>query len=299
MQSINSNSIGTWHFSDSIHEDVPNYIPRGVGSLSIRNHHHLYTAYILGYISGYISHLLLLLCLLSTILYRLHRSFRGTSFQISRRTRRAFICIITAMLIMAFGITTTLMFPFDSTRIYRIIRMMLSIYVAMYIITAIYAVRLFSRKLLHLASTTQTAEDDGLVAATARYLACFMVAMLSTLVFYGYAYIVWSIARESDRIFHDTLRGVLYMIDQCVNQICLLLQYKFAKDWYHRCCTIPDRFCLWIIGRNTRCYTDDIDIVRDTRGGTSTIAMTQLTRPSLKLVPSKSKSAPDDGEESS
>lgn len=210
-----------------------------------------YDSYASVYVAGYFSHLLMLLCLLSTIIFRLVTTFRETTFQISPRTRYVFFLVLLTMFVIICAETVTILLPIDYKTKYQSIFVANTIYLPMYIITSIYAVHLFSRNLLHLASTEAVSAiaNDRLTLATSRYLACFLVAMSSTFILYGYAYIVWYFERESNEIIHDTIRGVVFMTDQCVNQICLLLQYKFAKKYYYRFCTVPDRCCLWLIDR--------------------------------------------------
>lgn len=78
---------------------------------------------------------------------------------------------------------------------------------------------------------------------SARYVWLFVVATLSTVVL-GAAFNVVS--------YESGIRNIVFPIDSCINLWCLVLQFAFAKEHYRRCCGWCDRCCRELITARTR-----------------------------------------------
>ena len=45
---------------------------------------------------------------------------------------------------------------------------------------------------------------------------------------------------------------IAVLMDQCINVVCLYLQYKFEHKLYVKCCVVPDGCCRMMITRRTK-----------------------------------------------
>merc|ERR1712032_443710 len=110
--------------------------------------------------------------ILSNTVARLHLTFRGSAFQISKRVLLIFIAVITLLCMTLCVMVISLMFPLDTHIAYWILFIGFTIYFPLYIISAVIAVRLFARNLIRLAQTqalylSGSGKQDRLVVATA------------------------------------------------------------------------------------------------------------------------------------
>ena len=202
-------------------------------------------------LAGYIGHLLMMLCILCTTVLRLNMTTTGTAYQLSKCALVTFTCVIVVCFNAAGIIIITMLIPMNSDSAYCIQYIALSFWFPLYILGAISAVVLLSRNLLDLAKmqAANSGKYERLVGATTRYLICFLVALTSSLTMYGFSYFVYPIFRDSNVVLYDTIRTVLFMCDQCLNFLCIYLQYAFGIKLYNLLCCIPDRCCRRIVER--------------------------------------------------
>ena len=187
--------------------------------------------------------------LLFVLVLRLHLTFKGTSFEMSKHSLYFFAIMFVVLFVLIIVAAVGTCFVYLNHQIGWIL--LLSAFIPgifLYICVCALAVRLLVNNLSVIAKmqnrsqrdVTAKAEDISLndkqlklLNLAAKYILLFFVAILSSIftVFLAFFIVSW--------IFG----GIFASIDLCVNLLCLYLQFAFAANHYGKCCGYLDSRC--------------------------------------------------------
>ncbi len=205
------------------------------------------------------SYLFLLLVLLTTLLTRLKITFDGSVYEISKHKKCGLfllylvsmslaisaICLFTIRVYRSYNIKDWI----DSTESIQFNRASLitgSLSGAFYIITAVWAVYIFSQNLMNVAILTSSTDIDydgdielnktqiKMIDSIARYVALFTVSSITSLL----AVIILSAGKwwPGSDYRHGQIYMIISGIDTVVNLLCCYLQYSFNIKYYEKYC---------------------------------------------------------------
>lgn len=180
------------------------------------------------------------LCILGTLLVRLHLTFDNSAYRIGRAVRSTCIAMFAVMLIA--GVIVFVVFILSFTLSISDLQVLFAaalplawLFFTLYFLSATGAVYLFASNLLKLAKSQRSAEEKSLnerqlllVATVSKYVSLFMTATASSLLSFLLVYISFY-----SQIQVTFLCGA---VDICFNFSCLYLQYSFAAPYYDRFC---------------------------------------------------------------
>eukprot|EP01084_Bolivina_argentea_P040022 73944_1 len=190
------------------------------------------------------------LCILGTLLVRLHITFKDSIYKMSNMLRNTFILLyIWVVLIHLATIIAAFIYillpPHGVTlNGYFIFLMFWLLGSFSYLLLAIWTVYIFCNNLLKLATSVVVSSQHKLIHITSKYIFLFSIATLTTLlqiILGGLGnYVVGNYIDTT--LPHETVH-IAAGIDCCVNIICLYLQYSFASNIYDKYCFKMDCCC--------------------------------------------------------
>merc|ERR1711879_957771 len=178
----------------------------------------------------------LLVCVIATLVLRLHLTFEHSIWKISRT--KLMISLSFTMIMWLIWITCSILLFLDVTS--KIVFYAMSLLgLIIFVVISVDAVRLFIRNLLALAGLKSSTRDitvnrkqQRLINVSAKYLALFLIALVSS--------IVCVLMTGVCRLYLDIHPGINWSIDGVANILCLYLQYTFAEKHYTRYCSRLD-----------------------------------------------------------
>ena len=200
------------------------------------------------------------LTLLGTLVLRLHVTFKGTAMAMSRNTVRFFVIMfVTEVIICIVWTVSAAVYNMQLDAAVSAVAgvcatLGLILFIILYIIASLAAVRLFVLNLSELTRLQATshhelpelsvspdfktkdislnAKQQKTLHLSARYILLFFVAISSTILSYFLMVIL-----------STHMVGIIWSIDLCVNVWCLYLQFAFAANHYRKCCGCLDSCC--------------------------------------------------------
>ena len=210
---------------------------------------------------GYMS---MILFVLGTLLVRLYTTFQQSIYKMSNTVRNIFIIlfsIMTCLTIAMFVVySIRLADAGDETFHYLYMWIALQIFflfVILYLISAIWAVYLFSHNLLALARsrvvTTRNVLDvklskqqQKLINMTGKYVSLFAVAGFSMIL------CIIMLCLEVYAKMPQTVTMIAFAVDCCVIVMTIYMQYSFASNYYEKYCGCIDNCCIKLLTRNMK-----------------------------------------------
>ena len=201
------------------------------------------------------------LTLLATLVLRLYFIFRGSSFEMTRSTKRLFVAIFIVLIALLILIIPARVLQFnghgDVDKFGRMIFTASALLgLSVYVFGSALAVCFFARNLSKLAESMDVpqrespakAEDVSLDAKQQRlldlsgkYMLLFLVVVLSTILSLS---LLITVSTE--------MGGLFFPLDYCVNLFCLYLSFGFANEQYLRLCRCLDSRCKAVVSNRSK-----------------------------------------------
>jgi len=194
---------------------------------------------------------------------RLHSTFDDTAYRTTPTARYLFIFILGTEFVLTFAVSVVYILYLEDTvdgddadeTVSNIGKAGLTLFLILFFVGSAMAVAFFVNNLSELAESRSislrnlaVAEDDvaldksqqKLSDLAARYLLLFGFATTSTILCFALTFVEYNVF------------ATFFVIDHCINLICLYLQFAFAQKEYNALCGCLDRKCREMMTKRTR-----------------------------------------------
>lgn len=181
--------------------------------------------------------------LLLTLVVRLYLNFKDSVMRMSTRTVNAFAVLFAVLLLLwileAVSVVAVVGFDYNALRVTLIVSG--SLFLGLYVVECVLAVRVFATNLSATSSQGDLSVDSKesqqkLLILSAKYVALFCVAILSTIL---NAFFYFIVSFECG--------GLFGAIDICLKMQCLYWQFAFAQEQYQQYCGCLDSCCRAVV----------------------------------------------------
>ena len=201
-------------------------------------------------IIGHNFYITLSLCIICTLLLRIHHTFKESALALSNSQQLILIILFVLFAIFDYSVTIII-----NTEYWNLVATWILIGAIFGGSVSLYGMYIFTHKMYELSQLRRISIHENKIElsqnqlkvfqSASKYISLLGLAFFTTWIIYVFVIITAYTGFEKNR-FAEIIFNILWSLDCAVNVICLYLEYSFGAEYYDKYCSCFGNFCLYL-----------------------------------------------------